>query len=94
MVYQKSSKSNETRTFAQRRQDGWIFFLDSELQQTLFLCLTLREKCPNTESFLLCKSPYSVRIRENTDQKKLRIWTLFTQRKIWLLEIPPISLII
>ena len=26
------------------------------------------------------KSPYSVQIRENTDQKKLRIWTLFTQR--------------
>ena len=25
--------------------------------------------------------PYSVRIRENTDQKKLRIWTLFTQCK-------------
>ena len=24
-------------------------------------------------------SPYSVRTRENTDQKKLRIWTLFTQ---------------
>ena len=24
-------------------------------------------------------SPYSVRIRENTDQKKLRIWTLFIQ---------------
>ena len=24
-------------------------------------------------------SPYSVRIRENTDQKKLRIWTHFTQ---------------
>ena len=23
--------------------------------------------------------PYSVRMRENTDQKKLRIWTLFTQ---------------
>ena len=23
--------------------------------------------------------PYSVRIRENTDEKKLRIWTLFTQ---------------
>ena len=28
---------------------------------------------------LLRKSPYSVRIRENTDQKKLRIRTLFTQ---------------
>ena len=24
-------------------------------------------------------SPYSVRMRENTDQKKLRIWTRFTQ---------------
>ena len=24
-------------------------------------------------------SPYSVRIQENTDQKKLHIWTLFTQ---------------
>ena len=33
---------------------------------------TLREKSSNTEFFL-------VRIQENTDQKKLRIWTLFTQ---------------
>ena len=37
-----------------------------------FLYMPLREKCPNTEFFL-------VRIQENTDQKKLRIWTLFTQ---------------
>ena len=29
--------------------------------------------------YLLRKCPYSVRIRENTDQGKLRIWTLFTQ---------------
>ena len=28
---------------------------------------------------LLSKSPYSVQMQENTDQKKLRIWTLFTQ---------------
>ena len=28
---------------------------------------------------ILCISPYSVRMRENTDQEKLRIWTLFTQ---------------
>ena len=28
-------------------------------------------------------SPYSVRMRENTDQKKLRVWTLFTQ---WVLK--------
>ena len=34
--------------------------------------LTLRKKCPNMEYFL-------VRILENTDQKKLRIRTLFTQ---------------
>ena len=27
----------------------------------------------------LSKSPYSVRIQENTDQTKIRIWTLFTQ---------------
>ena len=28
---------------------------------------------------LVRKSPYSVRIQENTNQKKLRIWTLFMQ---------------
>ena len=57
----------------------------------------MSEKCPNMEFFLvrilrycpylLRKSPYSVRIQENTDQKncnlveqkKLRIWKLFTQ---------------
>ena len=32
--------------------------------------LTLREKCPNTKLFLVrIKSPYSLRIQENTDQK-------------------------
>ena len=43
---------------------------------------SLREKCPNTEFFLVRIFPYSVRKRENTNQKKLRIWTLFTQ---WVL---------
>ena len=28
---------------------------------------------------LLSKSPYSLRIRENTDQEKILIWELFTQ---------------
>ena len=28
---------------------------------------------------ILCISPYSVQMRENADQKKLRIWTVFTQ---------------
>ena len=37
------------------------------------LCIfQLPEKCPNTEFFL-------VRIFPHSDQKKLRIWTLFTQ---------------
>ena len=39
----------------------------------------LREKCPNTEFFLVRNFLYSDRIQENTDQKKLRIWKLFTQ---------------
>ena len=30
---------------------------------------------------MLCISPYLVQMRENTDQKKLRVWTLFTQCK-------------
>ena len=51
------------------------------------LKITLREKCPNAEFFLVHisphsnwiwrDSPYSARMRENTDQKKVRIWTLF-----------------
>ena len=32
-------------------------------------------------------SPYSVRMPENTDQKKLRIWTLFTQLTSLLMNI-------
>ena len=56
---------------------------------------SLREKCPNRSflwSLFSCirteygdlwsKSPYSVQMQENTDQKKLRIWTLFAQ---WML---------
>ena len=52
------------------------------------LTLPLHEKCPNTKFFLVRISPhldwirrdtYSVWMQENTDQKKLRIWTIFTQ---------------
>ena len=39
----------------------------------------LREKCPNTESFQVRIFLCSDWIQENTDQKKLRIWPLFTQ---------------
>ena len=41
--------------------------------------------CIRTEyGDLRSKSPYSVRIQENTDQKKLRIWALFTQGEVML----------
>ena len=50
---------------------------------------TLLGKCPDTKFFLVriffysdwiqSKSPYSVRVQENTDQKKLHFWTIFTQ---------------
>ena len=53
---------------------------------------TLCEMCPNTEFFLVSIfpywdwirsiSPYSFRKQENTDQKKLRIWTLFRQCQV------------
>ena len=39
--------------------------------------LSLRKKCPNTEFFLTRIFLYPDWIQENTDQKKLRIWTLF-----------------
>ena len=56
---------------------------------------TLHEKCPKYVSFcwsvfshtrteygdLLRKSSFSARVRENTDQRKLRIWTLCPQWK-------------
>ena len=45
----------------------------SQTRKNLFILLeahSLREKCPNMEKY---------RMRKNTDQKKLRIWKLFTQ---------------
>ena len=62
---------------------GWFAVL---VNTALYSCgitnyLILREKCPNTQFFLVRIFLYSVRIQENTDQKKLRIWALFTQCK-------------
>ena len=39
-------------------------------------------------------SPYSVRMRGNTDQKKLRIWTLFTQCIIIIIGIYLLKIIV
>ena len=41
-----------------------------------------REKCPNTDFFLVRIFRYSVRIWENTDQKKLCICALFTKWEV------------
>ena len=41
----------------------------------------------NTERYVVRTiSPYSVRMRENTDQKKLRIWKLSTQCSYFVLK--------
>ena len=48
-----------------------------------FLNQPMREKCPNAELFLVRIFLYSVRIQENMDQRKLRIWKLFTQCQIY-----------
>ena len=58
----------------------------------LLIFIALREKCANAEFFLVVFShvrteygeirsisTYSAQMLENTDQKKLRIWTLFMQ---------------
>ena len=44
-----------------------------------YYSITPCEKCPNTEFFLVFIFLYSVWIQENRDQKKLRIWALFTR---------------
>ena len=61
-----------------------------------FWSVKLCGKCPNWNFLrflfscirteygdLLCKSPYSVQIRENTDQKKLWLWTPFRQCNVY-----------
>ena len=57
-------------------------FLDIYFSGEVCPELTLREKCPNTEFFLVRIFLYSIGMQESTDQKKLRIWTLFTQCEV------------
>ena len=66
----------------------WMLINDFMICYTK-ICLSLHEKCPNTELFVVriqSKSPYSVRMQENTDRKQLPIWTLFTQYFLFLLK--------
>ena len=57
-------------TETQSTMENWSWKEKNKLSNDIQI---LREKCPNTEFFLVCI------FLENTDQKKLRIWTLFTQ---------------
>ena len=43
----------------------------------------MRKKCPKREFFLVRIFPYLDSIQKKTDQKTLRIWTLFTQCEIF-----------
>ena len=52
----------------------WWIYSWATLQSTLS---TLRGH------YILRKPPYSAQIQENSDQKNLRIWTLFTQWQLW-----------
>ena len=88
---QRRWKKNEDLTLSLWASDSGISESQSVFRSTLqafqfsfmfSICLvvfSLCEKCPNTEFLLFRIFPYSIQIRKNTDQKKLRIWTLFTQ---------------
>ena len=83
LIQHKQEKScscnpNVLSKFGRRSDNGWC-----KVNQTL------REKCPNTEFFVVRIFPcsgwirrftysYSAQVRENTDQKKLLIWAIFT----------------
>ena len=55
---------------------------------------SLCKKSPNMEFFLFRIYSYSEWIRENTDQKKLRIWTLFTQwLELYRMTIIPVTVL-
>ena len=62
-----------------------LFMITYHLQNVFFhsekrnLTYLLSEKCPITEFFLVRIFLYSDWIQENTEQKKLCIWTLFTK---------------
>ena len=57
---------------------SWIFHCVKSVQIRSYLWSVF--SCIRTEyGEILRISPYSARKRENTDQKKLRIWKLFTQ---------------
>ena len=91
----KKDEIEKTRFLLKDHLKGKLHSIDC-IDFLKFLVFTLREKCLNTEFFLVLiflhsdyfwdlrrKSPYSVRIQKNTDQKKLSIWTLSRSGNLW-----------
>ena len=66
------------------------FFRKTQVVKLSQAIPTLREKCPNTEFFVVRIFLYSDWIQENADQKILCIWIPFTQCQcnFWLHIIP------
>ena len=65
-----------------KRRYGFRLKQQSYMRRSLFKIVNQNRHCVKSaqiEFLLVCIFPYSLRIRENTDQKKLRIWTFFTQ---------------
>ena len=65
-----------------KRRYGFRLKQQSYMRRSLFKIVNQNRHCvksAQTEFLLVCIFPYSLHIRENTDQKKLRIWTFFTQ---------------
>ena len=82
---QNNSKSNERRMFTQNCQDIWIFYLNLELEQALFMLKNSTAwKLSTFSVFLVRIFTHSDWIRRDTD--------FFTQSS--LIELPQISLII
>ena len=75
-------KRNEFKNSLEIKSTLVKVYRDAQKVCSTKILLSLSEKCPNMEFFLVCIFLYSDGIQENKDQKKLRIWTLFTQRLI------------
>ena len=58
---------------------GWKFLYNFKKHLKKFADLAASFTAWKMSKYGVFSGPYSVRMWENTDQKKLRIWTLFTQ---------------
>ena len=84
------SKVPVSNTISKTSMANFQSLLFHKIFQALYHCVKSVQK----RSFfwsVFSRSLYSVRMRENTDQKKLRIWTLFTQHMFRKSNIFPFS---